>query len=69
MHCLKARHYRNSVRHGADFFFHFGDIDHDDGVARTASRKQPWGHGDRRGVYVATRFVIQALEVRRGMLE
>src|SRR5438477_75911 len=25
-----------SVRHGADFFFHFGDIHHDDGVPRAA---------------------------------
>src|SRR5713101_1887859 len=24
------------VRHRADFFFHFGDIDHDDGVPRAA---------------------------------
>ena len=25
-----------SIRHGADFFFHFGDIHHDDGVPRAA---------------------------------
>src|SRR5258708_20895221 len=30
------RNGRSSIRHRADFFFHFGDIDHDDGVPRAA---------------------------------
>src|SRR5260370_28767965 len=31
----------NSVRHRADFFFHFGDIDHYDGIPRTAIQEAP----------------------------
>src|SRR5229473_829021 len=33
----------NSVRHRADFFFHFGDIHHDDGVPRAAIEKAAVG--------------------------
>src|SRR5258708_39241474 len=34
---------RNSVRHGADFFFDFGDIHHDDGVPRAAIQEAAVG--------------------------
>src|SRR3989442_4906130 len=32
-----------SVRHRADFFFHFGDIDHDDGIPRAAVQEAAVG--------------------------
>src|SRR4029077_4706945 len=32
-----------SNRHGADFFFHFGNVDHDDGIPRTAIEKTAIG--------------------------
>src|SRR5207244_1139191 len=32
-----------SIRHGSDFFFHFGDIHHDDGVPRAAVQEAAFG--------------------------